>query len=93
MYIKKVVILLFIMSLIVTSFIANNDYHLENCDEEDCHICALIKIAKIVISTLVVIVIVKECGFCIYYILSRIKRSSLLFLNKSLVFQKVQLND
>ena len=93
MYIKKAVIIIFIICLLIISFISQNDYHLENCNDEDCHICAIIKIAQMAINTLCVIVIIKAIGFCIYFVLSRIKRISLLFTNKSLVFQKVQLNN
>lgn len=93
MNMNKAIIIICIICLFVMSFISQNQYHLDNCHEEDCEVCTIIQMAKMVMNNLLgVIVIVLEI-FTLYYVLSRIKKCDVITIRESLLFRKVQLNE
>ena len=93
MNIKKAVIITCIICLLIMSFISQNQYHIDNCNEEDCEICIIIQMAKMMMNNLLGTIIIILEIFALYYVLSRIKKCEVIIRNKSLLFRKVQLNE
>ena len=93
MNIKKALIFICIICLFVMSFISQNEYHLDNCLDEDCQICIMIQIAKAIMNNLMGVIVLVIESFIIYFLLSRIKKIETIITNKSLIFRKVQLNE
>ena len=93
MNIKKVLILVCIICLIIMLYVSQNDYHIDNCHEEECGICIMIQMAKVIINNILAIIIIKTITFLMYYILSKIKKYKILYFNNTLIFRKVQLNE
>ena len=90
---KRAVIIICIICLFVMSFISQNEYHLDNCIDEDCQICLMIQIAKAIMNNLMGVIVLLIESFIIYFILSRIKKNKTIIINKSLIYRKVQLNE
>ena len=88
------IVIAFICIALLTSSIASvDDYHLDNCHDEDCIRCHIIKIAQTIISLSITFIIFVFIGFLIYFVLSRLHKVEKNFVLVSLVFQKVQLNE
>ena len=93
MNIKRVLIIICIICLFIMSFISQNEYHLDNCIDENCQICVIIQIAKAIMNNLMGVIVLLVESFIIYFILSRIKKIKKNIMNKSLIYRKVQLNE
>ena len=91
--IKIIMVILFAMSLILSSIVSQNSYHIETCEEEHCEICSIIHISKIITILTVTIFLCVFVGVLIYFFLSRLHKDKEKFMQQSLVFQKVQLNE
>ena len=73
--------------------ISQNTYHIEICNDEDCHECAVIQISQIMICMLQGIVIIISIEVSLYSILYRIRKIYYQDVESSLIFKKVQLNE
>lgn len=92
--IKIFVISFICASLIFSIIVSQAEHHLETCHEDNCAICHIIHIAKTIISiSFAYIILYVFVGFLIYYILSRLHKENFVFVQSSLIFQKVQLNE
>ena len=90
----KIAIILFIIVAYLFLFIVSQDeHHLETCNEEHCVYCAIIQVAQNIIIVSIVVVIAIMIGVLIFFFLSRLHKEQNIFMQLSLVFQKVQLNE
>ena len=88
----KLAIIVLIMTTLVFSIIVSQDeHHLETCHEEHCAHCMIILMAQSIISISIAFVIAIVIGALIY--IARIHKVQEIFIQDSLVFQKVQLNE
>lgn len=86
-------ITIIIASLILMSIVSQDSHHIHSCTEEHCFTCTIIHIAQATINLIVTIFIYIGISFLIYFFLSRTHKKTLFFAQKSLVFQKVQMNN
>ena len=91
--IKITAVVLMITTLICSLIVSQDEHHLEACHEDHCIYCAIIHIAQNIISLSIAFVVAVLIGILIYFFLSRIHKEQKIFLQSSLVFQKVQLNE
>ena len=90
----KLAIIVLIMTTLVFSIIVSQDeHHLETCHEEHCAHCMIILMAQSIISISIAFVIAIVIGALIYMFLARIHKEQEIFMQDSLVLQKVQLNE
>ena len=90
----KIAVVVFIIATLVCSLIVSQDeHHLETCHENHCIYCAIIHIAQNIISLSIAFVVAIVIGVLIYFFLSRLHKEQVIFVQSSLVFQKVQLNE
>ncbi|MBR3325225.1 MAG: hypothetical protein IKG14_04185 [Clostridia bacterium] len=90
----KIAVIIFIIATLVFSLIVSQDeHHLETCHEDHCIYCAIIHIAQNIISLSIAFVVAVVIGVLIYFFLSRLNKEQIVFVQSSLVFQKVQLNE
>ena len=90
----KIAVIVFIIATLVCSLIVSQDeHHLETCHEDHCIYCAIIHIAQNIISLSIAFVVAIVIGVLIYFFLSRLHKEQVIFVQSSLVFQKVQLNE
>lgn len=93
MNIKKALILTCIICLFIMSYVSQDEYHLDNCHEENCRVCIMIQIAKVIMNNILAIIIITIATFLIYYILAKIKEVKIFNFNDTLIYRKVQLNE
>ena len=93
MNIKKTLILTCIICLLIMSYVSQDQYHLDNCHEENCRVCIMIQIAKVIVNNMLATVMITTVLFLIYYILSKIKKLKIVCLKNTLIYRKVQLNE
>lgn len=91
--IKITVIVIFIAILVFSLIVSQGEYHLETCHEDHCVYCAIIHIAQNIINLSIAFIIAVVIGVLIYFFLSRLHKEQTIFVQSSLVFQKVQLNE
>lgn len=91
--IKMAVIVFIIATLVCSIIVSQDEHHLETCHEEHCVYCAIIHIAQNIISLSIAFVVAIVIGVLIYFFLSRLHKEQEIFVQSSLVFQKVQLNE
>ena len=90
----KLAIIVLIMTTLVFSIIVSQDeHHLETCHEEHCAHCMIILMAQSIISISIAFVIAIVIGALIYLFLAIIHKEQEIFMQDSLVLQKVQLNE
>lgn len=90
----KIALVVFIAATLTFSLIVSQDeHHMETCHEDHCIYCAIIHIAQNIINISIAIVIAVVIGVLIYYFLSKLHKKQIVFVQSSLVFQKVQLNE
>ena len=91
-YLRKGIIAYLVIVILITSFVSMDLHHIDTCNDEDCVICLIIRIAqnntKIVINAGVLFIIVRF----IKCFIDQVRKSIDLFY-LSLVKQKVQLNE
>ena len=91
--VKIAVVVLMVATLIFSLIVSQDEHHLETCHEEHCVYCAIIHIAQNIISLSIAFVVAIVIGVLIYFFLSRLHKEQEIFVQSSLVFQKVQLNE
>ncbi|MBR6034127.1 MAG: hypothetical protein IKP28_05295 [Clostridia bacterium] len=86
--------LLLVASILISFTIAQDRHHIDTCCENDCEYCSIIHIAQeLLIRILAIIINVTLTSYCIVNILAKIHAYNYINISKSLVFQKVQLNE
>ena len=90
---KTTIIVLAITILLFSIIVSQDEHHLETCHEEHCVYCIIIHIAQNIINLSFAFVIAIMAGVLIYFFLSRLNKQKIIFVQLSLVFQKVQLNE
>lgn len=91
--IKLILMAVITVSLIFALIVSQDEHHLETCNEENCALCSIIHIAKTIINISVAIITCTFIGFLIRLLLLIIHKEKGIFAHKSLVLQKVQLNE
>lgn len=91
--IKIAVVVLMAATLVFSLIVSQDEHHLETCHEDHCIYCAIIHIAQNIISLSIDFVVPIVIGVLIYFFLSRLHKEQIVFVQSSLVFQKVQLNE
>ena len=91
--IKITLFSLAIMGLMFSLIVSQDFHHLETCEVEHCPACSMIQFAQAIIMITFLVFIYKLVSFTIYFFLSRLHKNNDIFMQKSLVFQKVQLNN
>lgn len=89
----KIALFLIIFSIICSSIISQDTYHLEICHDEDCIICTIIHIAINIINIIFEINISIFFMFLIMYILAKIHKEFCIVSKNTLLFQKVMFNE
>lgn len=91
--IKIAVIIFIIVTLVFSIIVSQDEHHLETCHEDHCIWCSIIHIAQNIIGLSTAFVVAVVIGILIYFFLSRLHKEQIVFVQSSLVFQKVQLNE
>lgn len=91
--IKIAVVVLMAATLVFSLIVSQDEYHLEICHEDHCVYCAIIHFAQNIINLSIAFVVAIVIGVLIYFFLSRLHKEQIVFVQSSLVFQKVQLNE
>lgn len=91
--IKIAVVVLIVATLVFSIIVSQDEHHLETCHEDHCIYCAIIHIAQNIISLVISFVVAVVIGVLIYFFLSRLHKEQVVFVQSSLVIQKVQLNE
>ena len=91
-FITMSMMFLFLASIIITSIVSLDLHHTATCEEEECAICNIIHIAQVLVAQVVIIVLGAITAFLIQTILTKVHSQNNIYVNQSLVFQKVQLN-
>jgi len=73
--------------------VSQDEYHLEKCHEEHCAKCQIIQIAQNIINIVQAIILCTFIGFLIFIMLDKIKKEKLIMIQRSLIFDKVRLNE
>ena len=91
--ILKMLIIIVSISLIYSFIVSQDFHHLDTCNDEHCHKCSAIhyaqNIVKLSITILIYSFIYSFVDCCLSYLHEEIE----VFVQKSLVFQKVQFNE
>lgn len=90
---KIAMVICIIIALVFALFISQNNHHLDVCQKDNCVLCTIIHIAQTIINISFAFIIVMMVGFLIFSFLSRLRNEKEVFVQSSLVFQKVQLNE
>ena len=91
--IKIALVCFAIFILIGTLIVSRDEHHLETCHEECCIYCSLIIFTQNIVKITIAVVVAMVIGFLIYFFLSRLHKEKAVYVQSSLVFQKVQLNE
>ncbi len=91
--IKNALIVFTIFILMVSTVIAQDEHHLETCHDDYCIYCLIIHIAQNIINLSIVFILAINLGFLMYAYLSKLQKENRIYLQLSLIFQKVQLNE
>lgn len=87
-------IIVFAITILFFSIIVSQDeHHLETCHEDHCIWCSIIHIAQNIVNLAIAFLVAVVIGVLIYLFLSRLHKEQEIFMQSSLVFQKVQLNE
>ena len=90
---KTGVVALFVVILIFSLIVSQDNHHLESCHEEECIYCTIILMAKKIMGISVSFCITVVIGISIYLFLLKLHKEYKIFVQLSLVFQKVQFNE
>lgn len=91
--IKYLLITVICISLLFMVIVSQDEHHLESCHEEHCAKCQIIQIAQNFINIVHAIILLAFIGFLIFVMLDKIKKEKIISLQKTLIFDKVQLNE
>jgi hypothetical protein len=91
--IKNLVIIFLILNILTYSFALANEHHVYECHDENCIICQIIEVARIVTRYSSVLEILLQYEILIYLIASLVNYRNSSLIQESLVFQKVQFNE
>lgn len=91
--IKYLLITVICISLLFMVIVSQDEHHLETCHNEHCAKCQIIQIAQKIIETVQAIILFAFIGFLIFVMLDKIKKEKIISLQKTLIFDKVQMNE
>ena len=91
--IKIAIIIFMVFVLVLSLIVSQNEHHIENCHEDHCIYCAIIHFAQNIINLSITFVLAIVIGVLIQFFLSRLHKEKEVFVQSSLVFKKVQLNE
>ena len=91
--IKLMIVFLMIAILLMALIVSQDEHHIDNCSDDNCAYCTIINIARNIMILSISFVIAIITGVLIYFFLSRLNKEINIIIKKSLVFQKVQLNE
>lgn len=91
--VKAITILIIVTSLICSFIVSQNNHHIDTCKDEHCEICNIIHVAQQIINLIVTMFVCFYTSILIQYVLSKIHKVQKIFIQKTLVFQKVQMNE
>ena len=93
-FIKKLVIIFLVLNVLLYSFASINEHHIDECHEENCAICKIIEVSKIITRYNL------NVGICLLYSMLLCITEEILvsyingfLVQKSLLYQKVQFNE
>lgn len=90
---RIITIITICISLLLIFIASQDECHLNNCHEEHCSRCEIIQISKCIISFIQVALLLIFIGFLIYILIDKMKKEERIIVQKSLIFEKVQLNE
>ncbi len=90
---KKSIIVFIVITLVFSLIVSQDEHHLETCNEDHCIHCIIIHITQNIINITTSFIMAVVIGALIYFFLSRLHKEQFIFVQSSLVFQKVQLNE
>ena len=91
--IKKIIVAILVISLFFSFVVSLDFHHLDSCHEENCHKCSFIHYVQNILKSFFIILIYLNMVFFVDFCLSQLHRKIQIFMQKSLVFQKVQFNE
>ena len=91
--IRILIVACIIFAIFGMSIISKDTHHIDICNDDDCNICAIIQMAKILINMMEGVILLYCLEFIIYLLLSKIKSININLESKTLVYLKVQLNE
>ena len=92
-YIKKLIVILLVLSIGASYIISHNSFHLDYCEDEHCIICNTINAAKSVIQCILGAILIYNITICIIYILAKLINHNTNVFTHTLVNLNVQLNE
>ena len=90
---KKVIIIFLILNILLYSFALANEHHICECHDENCAICKIIEVARIIARYSLNLGIFLQYTILIYLIALLVNNYRNDIAQESLVFQKVQFNE
>ena len=91
--IKITIIILMVTTVVFSLIVSQDEHHLEICNEDHCIYCEIIHMAQSIINLSIAFIVAVVIGVLIYFFLLRLHKKQIVFVQSSLVFQKVQLNE
>lgn len=91
--IKFAIIIFTIMAFLFSIIVSLDEHHIESCHDEHCEYCKIIHIAQSIIILSFGYIMAIFIKILIQIYLARLHKEELTFMQSSLVFQKVQLNE
>ncbi len=91
--IKCIVIVFIITSFLCSIIVSLDEHHIETCHDDNCGYCQIIHIAQCIIMFSTGYIMVISLKILIQIYLARLHKEKIIFVQSSLVFQKVQLNE
>ena len=91
--IKYLLIIVICISLFLMINVSQDEYHIENCHAEHCAKCQMIQIVQKIINIIQAIILCAFISFLIWVMLDKIKKEKIVLIQRTLIFDKVQLNE
>ena len=92
--IKKLIIIFLIINVLLYSFASANEHHIDECDNENCAICKIIEVAKIITRYSFSLEINSIYAVLLSLIvLFSVKYENDILVQEPLLYQKVQFNE
>ena len=90
---KYLLITVICISILLMIIVSQDEHHLGTCHEEHCAKCQIIQMARNIIKTIQAVILCVFIGFLICVVLDKINKEKIISLPKTLIFDKVQLNE
>ncbi|MBO6233334.1 MAG: hypothetical protein J6N78_04670 [Clostridia bacterium] len=90
---KYLLITVICISILLMIIVSQDEHHLGTCHEEHCAKCQIIQMARNIIKTIQAVILCVFIGFFICVVLDKINKEKIISLPKTLIFDKVQLNE